>query len=56
MPSSRLQMMSDWAGREVHLTCWRAGGLSEDTKLGTEMVQQEPHVIQQIQSITRGAD
>ena len=52
MPSSRLQMMLDSAGRGVHLTCWRAEGLSEDPKLGTEMVQQEPHVMQQMQSTT----
>ncbi|KAK4824549.1 hypothetical protein QYF61_016153 [Mycteria americana] len=50
MPSSRLQMMSNWAGRGVHLTCWRAEGLSEDPKLGTEMIQQEPHVVPHMQN------
>lgn len=52
MPSSRLQVASAWAGRGVHLTCWRPEGLSEDPKLGTEVDQQEPHVIQQMYSTT----
>lgn len=56
MPLSRLKIMSDWAGTGVHLKCGRAEGLSENPKLVSEIVQQELHIIQQMQSTTRGAD